>query len=118
MRRALDLPKGMPVTRHQPKPRVEIPEGVRELPLFDKDTPPDQQIQQVWHARVKVFDLTDDTQRDEYERVWQLVCDGQAQVSENNTQFHEGKFLAFLRWSEFEYKVPESCKPPSSTTGD
>lgn len=118
MRRVLDLPHGMPITRFRPKPRVELPEGTRELPLFDKDTPPDQQIQQVWVARARVFDLTDDTQRGDYEKVWQLVCDGQARVSENSTEFHDGRFLAFLRWAEFDYKVPESCRPPSATTGD
>ncbi len=106
MKRALSLPRGLPTVRHRPKPQVEIPAGVKEIPLIDKNTPEEEQIQEHWIAHAKVFDLTDDTQLAEYEGVWQLACDNLGRVVDNQVEFHDGKYLAYLRWAEFSYKLP------------
>jgi hypothetical protein len=106
---ALRLPKGIPTSRYRPPAPVEIPKGLQELPLIDKDTPDSGKVQEHWIARVGVFDLCDDTQREAYERIWQSVCDGQAIMSEHRTEYDSAKcrFLALLRWADIKYKVPD-----------
>lgn len=99
------VPTGLPTARFRERPVVSVPAGT-ELPLIDKTAPPDKRIQEVWNARVKVFNLGDDTQRQEYAAVWQNVCSGKAMVSEHRTDFHEGSYTALLRWADLEYKLP------------
>lgn len=108
MANVLRLPRGLPTVRHRPKPPVAVPAGLEEIPLIDKNTPDEEKIQEVWVAKVGIFDLSDTTQRDDCQRIWQLVCDGQARMCENRTDFIEstGKYIAYLRWAEFEYKLP------------
>lgn len=110
MAQQLRLPSGMPVHRFRPSPSVEIPPTVTELPLVDEKTPPDKQVQQVWHARARVFDLGDPGDLDDYNKVWQQVTDGTALRGVERIEFNQasGTFLALLRWVEFTYKVPES----------
>lgn len=107
MAQMLRIPKGVPIARAQPRPLVQIPEGVQELPLIDKDMPPERHVQEVWRAHVRTFNLSEDAQREEYERVWQRITDGHAVSCESRVEFHDGKFLALLRWADFEYKLPQ-----------
>jgi hypothetical protein len=102
------LPKGIPVARHTPPKHVVVPEG--ELPLIDPKDPPNKQIQEVWTARIKVFDLSNDVQREEYEKVWQAVCDGNARISESQVNFvaSDAKYVALLRWADLTYKIPQT----------
>lgn len=102
----LAIPKGMPVARHRPSPTVAIPAGIDELPLIDGKTPGDRQIQNHWIAQVQVFDLGDPDQLKDYTAVWQQVSDGKAQMCEHRTEFNDGKFVALLRWADFDYKLP------------
>jgi len=98
--RAVNMPKGVPTVRFQPTPSVDVPTG--QLPLIDKDHP----IQQVLVARVGIFDLADQGQSDDYAHAWQKITDGQGAVSENKVEFHNGKYIAYLRWAEFTYTLP------------
>jgi len=111
MAQSLKLPKGIPTSRYQPPPLVEVPAGVDELPLVDKQTPSEKQIQEHWVARVRVFDLSDSGEGgdlEKYERIWQQIADGHAVLCEHRTEFQEssGKFVALLRWADRKYKVP------------
>ena len=108
MAQALSLPRGLPTARFRPAPKVEIPQGTGELPLIDKETPVDKQIQEVWTAKIKVFNLCDPTQLAEYEKIWQRICDGSCIQCEHKTEFKadSGEFVALLRWAEISYKVP------------
>lgn len=108
--KALNLPPGMPTNRYYPPPAVEIDKTTPELPLVDGDTPKDAQVQEMWTARVRVFDLSDPTDAKDYERIWQEVCDGHARMAEYQTHFipEKCKFVALLRWVSLRYKVPAS----------
>lgn len=110
MAKALNLPKGIPTSRYKPRPKIEIPSGMSELPLVDKNHPNDQKIQEVWIARVKVFNLSDEEELGEYTSIWQSICDGAAIMSEHRTEFmpDSGRFVALLRWAELQYKVPSA----------
>ena len=102
----LKVPRGLPIARYKETPVVQLPEAQTELPLIDKKTPPEKRIQEVWVAQVGVFDLANDEQRKKYEEVWQRVCNSRAIVSETKTEFHNGSYIALLRWSDLEYKLP------------
>lgn len=101
--KSLKIPKGMPITRYADKKRVNVPDK-GEAPLIDEKHP----VEERWIARIRVFNLNDETELGDYERVWQLVCDGRAKMCEHRTEFENGKFVAMLRWSEFEYKLPDT----------
>lgn len=102
----LKVPPGLPVSRYRETRVVQLPSTQTELPLIDKKTPPEKQVQEVWVAQVGVFNLADDAQRKKYEEVWQRVCNKIAIVSESRTEFHNGSYIALLRWADFEYKLP------------
>lgn len=103
--RMLHVPRGVPVARFHPPAHVELPAGA-EVPLIPADAPPEKKLQQVWVAKARVFNLSDDTQRREYEEVWQRVTDGHATISESRVDFHNGSYVALLRWADFVYKLP------------
>ncbi len=105
----LNVPRGVPTSRYYPPQTVEIPKGA-EIPLFGKDDKPENKLQQIWTAKVKVFNLNDATELKEYTDTWQLITDSKGVVSENITNFHEGKYTALLRWSEFSLKIPDTKK--------
>ena len=98
--RMLNIPTGVPTVRAKAQAQVEVPSG--QLPLIDKDKP----LQQVWNARVGIYDLSDTNQAEEYRMAWQKITDGQGMMSENKVEFHDGKYLAYLRWAEFTYTLP------------
>jgi hypothetical protein len=105
MQNKMVIPKGMPIARHVPRPEVNVPQG--ELPLIPKDAGPDKAVQEVWTAHVKTFDLSNEEQCSQYEAIWQRVTDGQARVSPDaKVEFHDGKYIAYLRWADFSYKLP------------
>jgi hypothetical protein len=103
--RMLHVPRGVPIARFQPPAQVPIGPG-QEVPLIAKDAPADRKLQEVWTARTRVFDLADVEQVKEYEKVWQRITDGHATFSESRIDFHEGKYVALLRWADFSYKLP------------
>jgi len=107
-RRFASVPHGIPKTQYKAVPQVELPDGMSELPLLSKDDPASKQLQERLIAKVRVFDLSNSVDIEDCRSVWQLVCDGQAQISSENTHFDEknAKYLTLLRWSEFAYKLP------------
>lgn len=110
IRRMCQIPKGMPIAPYREKPVVELPPGLQEIPLLDPKKGPEHQVQRRLVAHVRVFDLCKAEDIDDYERVWQMVCDGNALISEHKTEFVESRatFIAMLRWSQFEYKLPQT----------
>lgn len=105
--RMVHIPKGVPVARFRPPPTVAVPPS-GELPMIAKDTPDSRKVQEVWVTQIRVFDLSDDTQRGAYETVWQKITDGLAIVAEHRVDFHEGRYVALLRWADLTYKLPET----------
>lgn len=101
----LRIPKGMPTTRYQAPKVLEVPRGT-EVPLLDPELPEEKQVQEVWRANVRVFNLPGDT--DALQEVWQMVTDGRAQVCENHTHFDSttGKYSVFMRWALIEHALP------------
>ena len=102
------LRAGIRVVRHRPAPEVRLgPDGP---PLIDPRGPAEHQVQQDWTARVRVFDLSDEKQMQDYEAVWQKVCDAKAIVSEERIEWSAQKdnFKAYLRWSDLSYRAPNA----------
>lgn len=111
--RTLNLPRGLPTSRYKPPAPVEVPPGVTELPLIDEKTPDRNKVQEVWEAKVRVFNLSLEQDLEDYQQVWQQIADGHAVQCEHQTQFDEarGTFVALLRWAHLHYKVPEGQTP-------
>lgn len=97
----------MQFTRFRPQPKVEIPGAV---PLIDPSAPPEQQVQQIWRARVRVFDLADEKQLQEYAAVWQQSCDGETMIVDERLEWSTAtnNFKAYVRWAEFHYRAPHA----------
>lgn len=106
---ALSLPRGFPTVRHKPPPLVNVPPGLNELPLIDGKTPDHKKIQEVWKAKVRVFDLGDTDDLTAYQEVWQRVSDGHAVMCEHRVEFSapKGAFVALLRWADRQYNLPQ-----------
>jgi hypothetical protein len=104
------VPTGMPVSRYRAPKQVPMPSGVKEIPLIDPKKGPEHQLQLHYEAHVDTFNLGDDTDRKRYQDIWQMVCNGEAIVSESRTEFipTKGSFIALLRWSHIQYKLPEA----------
>lgn len=102
------LPPSMNPARFTPPKQVELPEGVSQIPLIAPTDPGYKQVQEIWTARVRVFDLSKEEDIKEYEQVWQNVCDGLAKISDNQVHFVEkkGTYIALLRWAALSYKLP------------
>lgn len=102
------LPPGMRAERYQAPRRVELPDGLSQMPLIAPTDPGYKQVQEIWTAKVRVFDLSKEEDIAEYEKVWQAVCDGMAKISESKIDFVEkkGTYTALLRWSYIGYKLP------------
>jgi hypothetical protein len=103
--RMLHVPRGVPIARFQPPAEVPIAPG-QEVPLIAKDAPAERKLQEIWTAKTRTFDLSNDEQREAYDAVWQRITDGHATMSESRVDFHEGKYVALLRWADFSYKLP------------
>lgn len=104
--RLVSVPDRMKSVRFRPPRQAEKPEG--EIPLIDPKGPKEQQLKQVWTAKVRVFDMSDAEQLKAYTEIWQQITDGKATVSKEDGPHFDpqtGKFLTFLRWAEFSYKV-------------
>ncbi len=101
------LPAAMDTPRYEAKRRVELPHG--EIPLIDPRDPDHKKVRERHIAHARVFDLLVTEQADEYQKIWQKVCDGLAMVSDSPSPVYDGangKYLAFLRWSELAYVAP------------
>lgn len=109
MAKTLRIPHGVPIARHKPNPKITVPGG--ETPFFHPDDPDDKKLQQIWHVKVRVFDLSKPEDVEEYQQAWQKITDGQAVCSEQKTDFdsERGTYIAFLRWAEFDYRLPENA---------
>jgi hypothetical protein len=103
----IKLPPGVPTARVKPPPLVEIPNGT-EIPLIDKNHPSDKKVQELFKARVRIFNLSKAKDLDDYEKVWQLITDQHALCCEHRVDITAGKYTALLRWIEKVYKVPTS----------
>jgi hypothetical protein len=105
--RMVHVPKGVPIARFVPPPQLEVPAGA-ELPILSNDSSPEKKLQELWGAKVGIFNLSDPEQLAAYERVWQLITDKQGAACEHRIDFYEGKYSALLRWIIFEYKLPKA----------
>lgn len=103
----LKVPSNMPSARYRAPREVEVPAGA-EVPMFDPSLPEDRQLQEVWHARVRMFTLPAD--EEELQKVWQMVTDGTAQMCENQTHFdtQNGVYRVFMRWAEIQLALPQA----------
>lgn len=100
------LPRGARVVRHTPVPQVSITGDAP--PLIDPKDPDHKQIQEIYTAKVQVFDLSKPEDIKALEEVWQKICNKQALPSENVTTWSTDKqaYVTFMRWSELSYVAP------------
>lgn len=114
MQQQLRVPPGMMTNRYRPPLPVQVPPGLQEVPLIAPDDPAHKQVQQVWIAKTKVFDLSNPDQLAEYEKIWQLLCDGHGQVCEQRLDFvpATGRYMAFLRWAHYQAHLPGTLPTP------
>jgi len=110
MAKTLRIPHGVPIARHKPAPKINVPNG-RETPLFHPDDPDEKKLQQIWIVKVRIFDLSKPEDARDYQEAWQKITDGHAVKSEDRIDFNSerGTYIAFLRWAEFDYRLPESA---------
>jgi hypothetical protein len=108
MKRIIGLPKGVPTARYIPPAQVNVPEGTSELPLIDQNHPSHRKVQEIWIAKLKLFDLSKDDEVVACEAVWQAVTDGKAKLAESQVVFDpkRGTFVHLLRWIALEYRLP------------
>ncbi len=107
MARAINLPKGVPTARYIPPPQITVPVG-QELPLIDSNHPDGRKVQEVWTARVQVFDMSKAADASEVEQIWQRVTDGRAKMAEFQTNFDPKRatYVSLLRWIDLTFKLP------------
>lgn len=105
------VPSQMRTVRHVPPKTVESRGG--QAPLIHPKDPDERQIQAHYISEVRVFDLADPDDLDEYNKVWQDISDGRSLLSAEDVKFSEltGKFLAFMRWVDVEYALPGAPRP-------
>ena len=79
-----------------------------ESPIFNKTGPASQAPQPFYKVHVKIFDLSDATQLEEYKEIFEMVGIGIARVSSEERQWVPGKenWKVFLRWC-----IPSSMSP-------
>ena len=111
--RTLRVPPTMNFIRARPDAKVPVPAGLTETPFIHPEDPARSQIQQIWTAKVRVFDMSKSEDVTAYEQVWQLICDAGAQLSETRTDYNPKSeaYTVFCRWSEFSYKLPKDVTP-------
>lgn len=109
----LRVPPNVARVRYRPPAEVAIPADAPVPFVGGPNDPPERQVQEVWHARVRVFKLPDE--QEDYEKVWQRITDGHAKYSAHIEQFdpNTGTFVALLRWTDLEPKMPERPIPAS-----
>jgi len=107
--KVLRVPRGVPTARYYPPQTVEVPDNT-EVPLFGKDDKPENKLQQIFNAKIRVFNLSLEQDLKDYTDVWQKITFGEGAVSESIVNFHNGTYVAFLRWSEFSLKIPDTKK--------
>jgi hypothetical protein len=111
MSRTVSLPEKMETPRYVAARVAELPDGFTQTPLVGgpKD-PKASQVQERKIAHARVFDLTVPGDVKDYEAVWQLISDGNAELSLEvlPAMNPDGKFVTFLRWASSEYVVPQA----------
>lgn len=100
------IPQAMRVVRARPPREVTLTGS--DVPLIHPKDPDHKQIQEALVARSRVFDLSDATQAEAAEQVWQAIAAKRAFYSEHKTHFDEtrGKFFQYIRWSEVVHALP------------
>lgn len=108
MSRQLRVPAGMSPVRYKPPLPVHTPPEQVEVPFIAPDDPAHKQVQQMWVAQTRVFNLGNKTELADYQGVWQLLSDGHGQVCEQKLDFDpkQGTYIAFLRWAKYEAYAP------------
>lgn len=108
MSQQLRVPAGMAPVRYKPPLPVHAPPGMVETPFIAPDDPAHKQVQQVWVAQTRMFDLSDEKQAKDYQDTWQLLSDGHGQVCEQRLDFDpkRGTYMAFLRWARYDNHLP------------
>jgi hypothetical protein len=109
------VPAHLPLTRYKAEIPIQADDqtpGGPDIPFVDKNDPAHKQFREKWVAKCKVFDLSNEAQLAEYEKIWQLVADQAGAVCESKTEFNaeKGTFLAFIRWAEFTILPPAGSR--------
>ncbi len=114
MQKLLRVPANMQAPRYRPPVDIAVPAGM-ETPFIHPDDPQSKQLQQVWTAKVRVFNMSTAQDVIDYEAVWQRACDGLGHVSESRTDYNKEieAYVVFCRWSEVTFKLPPTQMPPS-----
>ena len=78
-------------------------------PTIRQDDPAGQQPALVRDAQVRVFDLSDTAQLQEYQETWDKIAKGQAIFSAEDRQFCEAtqNWKVFIRWGNLAYEMPK-----------
>ncbi|MHC4617936.1 MAG: hypothetical protein ACYTEQ_09305 [Planctomycetota bacterium] len=79
---------------------------------FKEDDPPDRKPQLRMRAHVKVFDMSDEEDRKQYEGVWQGVAEGRIMCSCEEKKYDKdiSNWRIFLRWAEQYYTAPAGIR--------
>lgn len=117
MSQQLRVPAGMMPVRYKPPLPVHVPPDMAEAPFIAPEDPAHKQVQQVWVAKTKMFDLANEKDLAAYEQTWQLLSDGHGQVCEQRLDFDpkSGSYKAFLRWAQFDAYLPGALPTTSRT---
>lgn len=80
----------------------------QEVPYYKKDDPLDKRPRLVADMHVKQFDLQDDEQRREFERILDKCAKGKGYVSQKELQFDEALngWRVLLIWGDFFLEDP------------
>lgn len=102
------VPLGVPMTRYRPQAVVDVPGNTGVIPLIRPDDAPERKIQQVWKARIRIFDLSNPEDFAACEDVYQRVIDRFARICEAITKFDEktGHFYTYMRWIDISHCIP------------
>ena len=78
-------------------------------PSLRNADPAHKQPSMVRDAQVRIFDLSDATQLQEYQQVWDAIAKGLAVYSAEERQFCEDtqNWRVFLRWANLFYERPK-----------
>ena len=55
-----------------------------------------------YDVHLRIFDLSNEEDIKEIEKIYQEIADGKALISEERTEFNNGKYITYLRWVYYE----------------
>ncbi len=100
------IPEAMETPRFLAERYVDIS---GEIPLVDPAAPAAKQVRKRLVAKCRVFNLLDEADIKEYQKIWQDIADKAAVFCEKSDPVvQDGKMLAFLRWGAWEYMAPQT----------